>query len=80
MSITPPSLCLSALIVSQAGADELDPDAYRAACDLRARLSDASKSRSALDTAVRALTVSLARPDDAAAVERAVADAARALA
>lgn len=60
----------------QAGADELDPEAYRAACDLRARLADAAKARNALDTALRSLNAQQ-RAEEAAAVERALIEAGR---
>ncbi len=52
------------------GAEDLDPDAYRSASDLRARLTEAGRSRAALDAAQKALQKA-ARPEEAEALEKA---------
>lgn len=56
---------------AQVGAEELDPESYKSASDMRARLHEAAKVRVALDTAVKALQRQL-RSEDAAAVEKAL--------
>lgn len=50
-----PKLEAAILNARKLGAEELDPGSYRAASELRARLHEAARLRSALDAAVRAL-------------------------
>lgn len=57
------------MLPHQVSAEELDPDAYRTASDLRAKLHEASRARSALDAAARTLTKSQ-RLEEAEALEK----------
>ncbi len=69
-----PKLEAAILSARKLGAEELDSSAYAKASDLRARLTDASRARGALESAVRALQRN-GRPEDAAAVEAALVNA-----
>lgn len=63
----------------QVGAEELAPEEYKAASELRARLTSAARVKQQLEAALRGLALAAGRqPDEAAeAVEAAIKEAAR---
>lgn len=64
-----PRLEAAILNARKLGAEALEPGAYAAASELRARLQEAARLRSTLDAAVRGLQRSQ-RPEDADALQR----------
>eukprot|EP00798_Chlamydomonas_sp_ICE-L_P023155 gene23155-30360_t len=69
-----PKLETAILNARKVGAEDLDPESYRVASELRARLADASRCRAVLETSVRNLQ-KLQRQEDADAIETALAEA-----
>lgn len=62
-------LLTSTMHGTQVGAEELDPESYKSASDLRAKLHEASRCRSALENAVKAVQKT-GRPEDAEGVDK----------
>ncbi len=62
-------MCVCVSVCPQVGSEELDPDMYRQASDLRARLSEAVRAKGALDAALKAAQKS-PRVEDADLLEK----------
>jgi hypothetical protein len=62
--------------VLQVGAEELDPEVYQRASDLRVHFSEGARTRAQLDCAVKQLAKG-GRTEDADAVEAALQDSGR---